>query len=221
MSLEKQSSANDWNNFWEKSFPQNPSKMSWSKQRILRILKPHIKKDGWALDAGCGSGFFSKYFCDEGMRTVSLDYSREALALTQRVTEGRAVAIQQDLLMSDLSSQINQRFDLIFTDGLLEHFEVDQQKQIINNLCSLLSGNGCLINFVPNRWSPWELIRPIYMPGINETPLVLTTFISLHQIQGLHIVNFGGINVLPFRFSPERLLGKYFGMLLFVVAQKK
>ena len=80
----------DWNYFWSLKQSHRFSKMSWSKKRILDLLSPFTRRGKWALDAGCGSGFFSKYFCDEGMDVVSLDYSQSALEIAHTLTKGRS-----------------------------------------------------------------------------------------------------------------------------------
>lgn len=212
--------ARDWNQFWSLEQTQQFTKPSWSKRRIIRVISPYVIKGKNALDAGCGSGFFSKFFCDQGMRTVALDYSEKALEIARDMTKGRARLIRQSLLCDELFSKIDERFDFIFTDGLLEHFMGMDQDKIIGNLRSILKDGGTLATFVPNRFSPWELIRPFFMPGIEETPFVLKKLVDVHERNGFKIVNKGGINTLPFAFSLDKYVGRFWGMLLFVIARK-
>ena len=210
----------DWDRFWNNDSTRKFTQISWSKRRILRVLKPYVICGQKAMDAGCGSGFFSKYFCDEGMPTVSLDYSRSALEIASRATAGRSIVIQKDLLNDRLVQDFDDRFDLIFSDGLLEHFSVQDQDRIVQNLKAVLNPQGVLITFVPNRFSPWELIRPWFMPGIEETPFVLKELIDLNQRNGFKVTAQGGVNTFPFSFSPDRFLGDVFGMLLYTIAKK-
>ncbi len=210
----------EWNHFWTSQNYKSIQKTSWSKKRIIKVIAPYLKSAKNVLDAGCGSGFFSKYFFDRNLNVTALDYSAKALAMTKIMTEGRVTLVEADLLSGNLKEKINNTFDLIFTDGLLEHFSEDEQDKIMQNFKSLLSGNGYLLTFVPNRFSPWELIRPFYMPGIAETPFVSGGLISLHKRNNLKIIESGGINTLPFRFSPDKIFGRYFGMLLYAVAKK-
>jgi len=72
---------------------------------------------------------------------------------------------------------------------------------------------------VPNRWSPWELIRPMFMPDIEETPFVMQQLIDLNHRNGLKVIRYGGINTLPIRFSPDKMVGRTFGMLLYTMAK--
>jgi SAM-dependent methyltransferase len=213
--------AGNWDRFWSLAATKKFQKVSWSKKRIMSVLIPLIQKNQKALDAGCGSGFFSKFFCDQGLATVSLDYSDEALEIAHRMTSGRSRIVKGDLLVDDLSTKISERFDVIFSDGLLEHFSNAQQDCIFKNFSALLSPGGILVTFVPNQWSPWELIRPFYMPGIDEKPFVMKELIQLSERNGFQIISSGGVNTFPFRFSPDCLVGRNLGMLLYTVSFKK
>ncbi len=213
--------AKDWNNYWSLDQTNQFTKISWSKRRIIKTLTPFILPGEKALDAGCGSGFFARYFCDQKMSAVALDYSDQALAIAKEMTQGRAQIIKKDLLSQNLPQEISDRFDLIFSDGLLEHFPQQDQDKIFRNFNSLLAKDGVVVTFVPNRWSPWELIRPFYMPGIEETPFILKELINLNKRNGFEIIKQGGVNTFPFAYSPDRLAGSLFGMLLFTIAKKK
>lgn len=211
--------SSDWNHFWKLDKTEKFTQLSWSKRRIIEVLKPFVGKGKSALDAGCGSGFFSKYFCDQGMATVSLDYSDKALEIAKAMTEGRTKIIKQDLLIPNINKRITERFDIIFTDGLLEHFSQEHQNIILNNFKALLTSDGVIITFVPNKWSPWQIIRPFFMQGIEETPFVLSELVALNQRNNLKVLERGGLNTFPFAFSPDKIFGKTFGMLLFTIAK--
>lgn len=211
--------AKDWNNYWELGQTQRFTRISWSKRRIIRVLQPYICKGDAALDAGCGSGFFAQFFCESGMRTTALDYSRSALEIAGSKTRGRAKLVQADLVKEELSQKLTDKYDIIFTDGLLEHFVPADQDTIIRNLSGVLSSKGVIVTFVPNRWSPWELIRPFYMPGIKEDPFRLSELVDLNQRNHLEVLDQGGVNTLPFAFSPDAMLGSTFGMLLYTIAK--
>jgi len=211
--------GSDWNRFWSGQ-ARTDGPVSWSKRRILKVLDPHLLPGARVLDAGCGSGFFSEFFCGRGMTVTALDYADQALELTRRRTGDRAALVRMDMLTEPLSGRPGAPFDLIFTDGLFEHFSPSQQDAILQNFLSVLAPGGRIITFVPNRWSPWELIRPWFMPGIDEKPFVLSGLRDLHVRNGLKILADGGVNTFPFRISPDRWLGRAFGMLLFVETQK-
>ncbi len=209
-----------WDVFWSRRHVAAVERVSFSKQRILRLLEPVMTPGGTALDAGCGSGFFSRVFSRRGMKVIAADYSQEALGLTREATGGEARLLQCDFLKDSLARTIPEEVDLVFSDGLLEHFDADQQRTMLQNFSSVLKPDGVVVTVVPNRWSPWQLIRPFLMPGIEEQPFELRRLIERHLDAGYTVFRSGGLNVLPFRYSPE-FMGPYFGMLLYVFATKR
>lgn len=210
-----------WDRFWAEDYQKLEKKKSWSKRRMESLLLSCDIPDGEILDAGCGSGYFSKLFCDWGRQTIALDYSIEALKVAQHLTQNKVRTIQADLVHDDLLRKFSEKnVAAVFSDGLFEHFESGDQDLILKNFYSVLKESGFIITVVPNRWSPWQLIRPFFMPGIEERPFVLSDLKAMHERNGFQIISSGGINVLPFRFSPE-FLGPFFGMLLYVIAKKQ
>lgn len=210
----------DWNKFWGRGESRQFSQASWSKRRILEVLKPYVLSGQKALDAGCGSGFFSRFFCEHGMQTTAVDYSLKALELAAQIVGDGVKFIKADMLNTPLPEALPDKFDLIFSDGLFEHFTPQDQDRILRNFISVLSPRGVVVTVVPNRWSPWELMRPFFMPGIDEIPFVLPALVDLHRRNGLDVIASGGVNTLPFRLSPEKFLACHFGMLLYTVAKR-
>ena len=212
--------VSNWDHFW-KSTDGGRRDVSWAKRRVVRVLLPFLSGRARVLDAGCGSGFFSGFFCDQGLETVALDYSPEALDLAARRTGGRARGVRADILDPHFPELIREKFDVIFSDGLFEHFSPEEQDVMVRNLSLLLTENGILATFVPNRWSPWQLIRPFLMPGIREDPFDYQGLLELYARNGMAVLSSGGVNVVPIRFSPEAFLGRRFGMLLFAIGMRQ
>jgi SAM-dependent methyltransferase len=211
--------SSSWDRFWARGRAGGSGRVSWSKRRILAVLAPYLLEGRRVLDAGCGSGFFSKHFCDAGLMTVALDYAPAALERAAALTSGRARTVAADLLSPDLHVRLEGPFDIVFSDGLFEHFAAGDQDAIMRGLAGLLAPGGLIITFVPNRWSPWQLIRPFFMPGIREDPFTFSGLGDLYRRNGLDIIEAGGLNTFPFRLSPDRLAGRAFGMLLFAVGK--
>ena len=185
---------------------------------MMHVLQPFVRPGLRVLDAGCGSGFFSKYFLSMGCEVTALDYSDGALEIVRKRTEGKCKAyLKEDLLDPEWGRKHALQFDLIFTDGLFEHFDVQDQQRILGHLKEAKTREGLIATFVPNRFSWWEIVRPLVMPGIHEEPF---TPDALRRMHGeFTLIRSGGLNVLPFVLSPESLFGDTLGMILYCIAR--
>ncbi len=210
----------DWDRFWDSAEGGAFTRISWSKRRMEQLLSPYLLPGSRVLDAGCGSGYFSALFLSRGCRVSTLDASTEALEIARIATCGKADEyLQEDLLDGAFGRRHREKFDLVFTDGLFEHFVSPDQKRIMNNLVSTLKPDGVIATFVPNALSWWTLARPLFMRGIYEKPFRRAELRDLHS--ALSLIGEGGLSVLPFRMSPERILGARFGMLLYHLGRKE
>ena len=207
----------NWERFWSAKGTRRFTQKSWSKVRIMEVLDGVVREGMEVLDAGCGSGFFSAYFLAKGCRVWALDHSEASLGIARESTHGRCQAyLKEDLFRDEWAAPLRGKFDLIFNDGLFEHFSGEDQHRLIARFRELKKEDGILATFVPNRYSWWEVVRPLVMPGIQEVPFTPSTLMELHS--GMRLLKTGGLNVLPCRISPERSLGSRFGMLLYVLA---
>jgi UDP-N-acetylglucosamine transferase subunit ALG13/precorrin-6B methylase 2 len=206
----KMMERNCWNNFWTKD---KKKKFSWAKFRVINILSKMEFKNKRVLDAGCGSGFFSKYFKERGAKVTALDFSDNALKMTRKI-------VNCETINSDVRKILKKSnyYDFIFSDGLLEHF--DNPSEVLMEVKRVLKKNGKIITFVPNQYSFWQIIRPFIMKSIKEMPFTMRKLLQLHKKNDLNVLSYGGVNVIPSKYSPE-FLGKKFGMLLYVLASKK
>lgn len=185
---------------------------------MMHILHPFIRPGLKVLDAGCGSGFFSGFFLSRGCEVTALDYSGQALEMVRKATEGKCTAyLNEDLLDPEWGRKHASQFDLIFTDGLFEHFSMQDQQKILHHFKAVKTKDGLIATFVPNRFSWWEVVRPFVMPGIHEEPFTLDGLKRMHQ--DFTLVESGGLNVLPLGVSPESFLGSAFGMILYCIVR--
>jgi cyclopropane fatty-acyl-phospholipid synthase-like methyltransferase len=213
-----QTEKENWDQFWTSNTESRFTKKSWSKIRIMALLDEILKPGMKVLDAGCGSGFFSQYFITRDCEVYTLDYSDSALEVAKKKTANKSKAyLKENLLASDFGLRYANTFDIIFTDGLFEHFTKEDQDKILNNFKASKKNTGIITTFVPNKYSWWEIIRPLVMPGIHEEAFTLKQLKELHH--GLEILKEGGINVLPMRFSPDRSLGSALGMIVYCFAR--
>lgn len=213
-----QTRPEDWNGFWARNARSRYVRKSWSKIRMMCVLKPFIRPHLKVLDAGCGSGFFSRFFLSEGCEVTALDYSDQALGIVRRSTESKCRAyLKEDLLDPEWGRMHASQFDLIFTDGLFEHFSGPEQQKILEHFREAKTQDGVIATFVPNRFSWWEIVRPFVMPGIHEKPFTPRSLRRMHR--KFTLIKSGGLNVLPWALSPESSMGNALGMILYCLVR--
>jgi len=213
-----QTEKENWDDFWSANTKSRFTQKSWSKIRIMNLLDQVLSPGMAVLDAGCGSGFFSGFFISRDCEVYTLDYSDSALEVAREKTQNKSKAyLKENLLEPDFGNRFAGKFDIIFTDGLFEHFTREDQNKILDNFKKVKKPDGLITTFVPNKYSWWEIIRPLVMPGIHEEPFTLNQLKELHR--GLKIKIEGGINVLPIGLSPDKMLGARLGMILYVFAK--
>lgn len=211
---------NAWNSFWNSKSKEDIIKIRPRQKKTINILNRYVHSEMTICDAGCGSGFYSNYFISKRCSTYCIDYSEKAIELAKKVTLDKAERyIIMDILNDDNCRELRNTFDLIYTDGLFEHFSIIDQRKLMGNLIAMKKENGIIITFVPNILTYWEPIRRIHlnMPGIKEKPFTMKMLTSLVEKSGQKIIEKGGIHVLPFDTSPE-ILARWIGSSIYVVS---
>ena len=95
---------------------------------LNRILALSPKR---VLEAGCGSGIMSVFFSKRGIQCVAADRDREVLNHAQKTNEtlgGRVRFMEQDIFRSSFRDN---EFDVVFSQGVLEHFSDEQIRKTI------------------------------------------------------------------------------------------
>lgn len=205
-----------WDRYWA-TYKLRPG---WSKKRMEKIIDPvlrKISKKNRILDAGCGSGYFTTYFASKGFDVYAIDNSEKARKITKkRISDFKLKARVENRNVLNTRYPKNY-FRVIFTDGLLEHF--NNPLLVLLEFKRILKTRGKILTFAPNKFSYWILLKPFVMKEIKEHPFTLKQLVVLHKEAGFTILESGGLNVIPFRYSPE-FLAKKLGRILYVIGEK-
>lgn len=155
----KVSTKTNWDEFWRKK--QNVSDVYANSDRIRRYLNRAIDLKGKrVLEIGAGTGRDSFYMTDDGCQIYLLDYSMNSLKIINELRNGidAAHCIGADafrLPFPDAS------FDVVFHQGLLEHFRKPQAFKLLLENSRILKTGGLLLVDVPQRYHVYTIIKHV------------------------------------------------------------
>lgn len=140
-------SYNDWEAFWLKR-----GKMKFSEMKpflhnfyvMHEMLTNHFGADlnGLnSLEVGAGRGTISHYLKNFGINVKCMD-------LVDKVAYQNIPFIEGDVFKMPYRDEI---FDIVFTYGLLEHFNMEQQVEALNKMLDVTVYNGINIHYIVPR----------------------------------------------------------------------
>jgi len=143
------------------------------------------------LDVGCGTGFALDAARCRGLQTFGMELTSSAAEETR--SRGHTVF---SVLLQELDSDWEGRFDLISLNQLLEH--VPDPVAVVKNCIRLLSPRGVIAIAVPSangvlRWHPWLASN---WPPHHVSRWRRKDFYRLSKRCGLVIVKSGGNQLL-------------------------
>lgn len=156
----RSSTRKHWQDFWEQADSLSLDDVYGNDGRILReifALGDPVGK--LVLEVGAGSGRDAVSLAKAGADVLTLDYVPGSLALTRMVAHEASVAVDPiggDALNAPFADDT---FDLIFHQGLLEHFR-DPLPLLRENL-RILKPGGYLLVDVPQTFHYYTLGKKI------------------------------------------------------------
>jgi 2-polyprenyl-3-methyl-5-hydroxy-6-metoxy-1,4-benzoquinol methylase len=147
------------------------------------------------LDAGCGTGHFSRIATRRGADVTSMDVGPKLLAeVAQKCESNRVVGSVTGMPFSDRS------FEVVICTEVIEHTR--EPRAAVAELARVLAPQGVLVLTTPNR---------VWHPGIRlATALRIRPYEGLEnwvrwsdlrrwlQIEGLEVKEMRGFNLIPF-----------------------
>ncbi len=153
----KISSKSNWDEFWRRK--QNVSDVYSNSDRIRRYLNRNIDLKGKrVLEIGAGTGRDSFYMTDDGCRLYLLDYSMNSLRIINELRAGKEAVhcIGADAFRLPFPDGA---FDVVFHQGLLEHFRKPQAFDLLLENARILKTGGLLLVDVPQRYHVYTIIK--------------------------------------------------------------
>ena len=128
--------------------------VSLIKDLILKLI-PRSGTGLNALDAGCGTGFFTLEFLKRGFFVDSFDITEYAVEKTKSIIPWELKS-RLDIQVLDINSfKTNKKYDIILLSEVLEH--INDDAAIVKKFGRMLKENGLILITVPfdqSLWSP-------------------------------------------------------------------
>jgi ubiquinone/menaquinone biosynthesis C-methylase UbiE len=162
----KESRREHWETLWEAK--KDVHNVYSNEDRILRELSRVCDLGGKrVLEVGAGTGRDSFRLIEHGAEVVQLDYSVNSLQILKNLSE--ELHVETTIVGGD-TFQLPFRdatFDVVFHQGLLEHFRRPQAEALLKENIRVLKPGGYLLVDVPQRYHLYTVIKHI-MIAVNK-----------------------------------------------------
>ena len=144
----------------------------FERELIIQMLRP--KRGECILDAGCGTGIFTRHLLAEGTFVVGLELSFPMLLKAgEKLDRNQFNMVQGDMLHLPFADN---EFDKTISVSAIEFLE--NAKEAIDELFRVTRPGGCMVVTTLNRLSPWAARRkvaakeghPIFKHALHRSP---------------------------------------------------
>ena len=165
----------------------------WIDSHYLRVFRTFLPPGGHPdiIEIGCGNSlwlvYFNRYF---NARVTGIDYTDSGCATARAVLDVHGVA--GDIRRADLFSppdDLKGRFDVVYTNGLVEHFE--DTATCLRHCAAFARAGGHIVTFIPNLSGVLGAAQKALDRAIYDihVPLDLPQLKRAHEDAGLEIVD--------------------------------
>lgn len=217
--VQKSSRLSHWETFWGER--QQIDDVYSNADRILRnLLTITDLKGKKILEIGAGSGRDSFPLARAGAKIYQLDYSQNSLSILKHLAE--AEQLETTIIGGDTLSLPfhNDSFDIVFHQGLLEHFRKPQAEILLRENIRVLRKGGLLLVDVPQRYHLYTVAKHILIAFNKwfagwERSFSIGELRSIIRKEGLEVIHsYGGWMYPSFPYRVFRELMKKLGVVL-------
>jgi len=150
-----------------------------STSEIKEVIKQISWKSKNVLDVGCGTGYFAFKVAKKGAKVLGIDFSTEAI----EIAKSQHFHPNLEFKKADVS-KIKEKFDVIVSNGTLEH--MDDPLKTLKLFKKHLKLNGSIIITSPNWTNPRGHIL-LTLLFLFKAPI---TLVDLHYFTPIDFQNF-------------------------------
>jgi len=194
--MKRTSEKRHWDEFWASS--PGLEDVYANDDRLVTFLLSQLDVRGKrVLEVGAGTGRDSLALANAGARVTTFDYSDESLRLIAGIADDKMEIVCGDALALPFADA---SFDIVFHQGLLEHFR--QPQDLLRENHRVLRPGGYVLVDVPQRWHYYTLIKHMLMAANRwfagwETEFTTGELSRLLRAAGFEITGAYGSNLFP------------------------
>lgn len=194
--MKRSSEKRHWDEFWAAS--PGMADTYANDGRLVAFLSDRLDLRGKrVLEVGAGTGRDSLALVDRGAEVWTLDYSDESLRLMRELAGDRVRIVCGDALALPFRDG---SFDVVFHQGLLEHFR--RPIELLAENYRVLRPGGYVLVDVPQRYHYYTLMKRALMAVDRwfagwETEFSAGELRSLVEEAGFEVLEFYGENLYP------------------------
>ena len=177
------STPEHWQRFWEEADDIDLDEIYGTDGRLVREIvglgDPTGKR---ILEVGAGTGRDAVALAKAGAEVLTIDYVPGSLMLTVQAADKASVTVTTICGDGQAMPFPEGTFDVVFHQGLLEHFR-DPLPLLRDNIRSLKPG-GFIVVDVPQRWHYYTLGKKILI-AMNKWFAGWETEFSVGELEGL------------------------------------
>ncbi|MEO7191052.1 MAG: class I SAM-dependent methyltransferase [Vicinamibacterales bacterium] len=172
---------------------------------LLRLVDFNAWKGRAVLDVGCGAGVEVVRFARGGGRTVGIDLSTQAVALTSQNVMQAGLSASLAVADGETLPFLDDSFDLVYAHGVVQYAAND--RRVVEECLRVLRPGGTAVFQVYNRISWLHLLSKVMkVPLEHEDAPVLRRY-SIGEFQTL-VRGFSRVEIIPERFPVKSRLHK-------------
>jgi GT2 family glycosyltransferase/2-polyprenyl-3-methyl-5-hydroxy-6-metoxy-1,4-benzoquinol methylase/glycosyltransferase involved in cell wall biosynthesis len=179
-----------WNNLYRKlpAEAANASVLEFGEELAEQVAHL-VPENGSILEAGCGAGWQTLSLARTGKYKLSLmDFSAEALRYSANIFQQERV--QAEFIRQDAFVHGEPKYDLVFNAGVLEHYDMDEQAELLRAMASW--SRRYVMVLVPNRLCYWYWIWRLQAASVGDWPfgkeVPLSDLSKVFQLAGMKFV---------------------------------